>query len=374
MATNNKPFLAIFLLFLGFLRFDLFSGQEAQAPTGSLTSPPGIYVFGDSLVDTGNNNHLLFSIARANYPHNGVDFPYEKPTGRYCNGKNSADAIAEKLGLPLPPPYLSLRSLLTREMIIPAPLTGVNFASGAAGIFNSTFQSLCQAITFSDQVNDWITIKEELDDELGPSPAQMHISKSIFGVTIGVNDLSDYISSSKETTPQQYTQSMADTLKVQLKRIYDTGARKFLVTGVPLIGCTPRSREKNTTVYACNEEDNMLASLFNKALVKMLQQLKEETKNSMAYTYFDSYKAVHDILSNPAPYGFTDVTSACCGFGKLNAEVPCLPFSELCPDRTKYFFWDLFGHPTEAAAKATADMTDDSQYSSPLTLSQLVSS
>lgn len=47
----------------------------------------------------------------------------------------------------------------------------------------------------------------------------------------------------------------------------------------------------------------MLASLYNKALIKMLQQLKEELKSSMAYSYFDMFNSVHDIVSNPTHYG-----------------------------------------------------------------------
>uniref|UniRef100_A0A1J3J9I0 GDSL esterase/lipase n=1 Tax=Noccaea caerulescens TaxID=107243 RepID=A0A1J3J9I0_NOCCA len=376
MPTNNIPFLAIFLLFLGLLRFDSFPGLEAA--TGKLASIPGLYVFGDSLVDAGNNNHLLISIARANYPHNGVDFPDSKPTGRFCNGKNAADAIAEKFGLPLPPPYLSLRDLLTRRKRKPAPVTGVNFASGGAGIFNSSDERLRQAVPLSQQVNDWVSIQEEIN-ELGTSEAQIHISKSLFTVVIGSNDLFDYVGSSKlrqKTTPQQYTQSMADKLKEQLKRIHDTGARRFLVIGVAKIGCTPGGRVKNSTIHECNEEANMFASLYNEALTKMLQQLKQELGNTMSYTYFDNFKALHDIISNPARYGFADVTSACCGSGKLNAELPCLPIAKLCPDRTKYLFWDRYGHPTETAARTIVDLmlTDDSHYSSPLTLTQLVSS
>uniref|UniRef100_A0A0D3D8Q1 Uncharacterized protein n=1 Tax=Brassica oleracea var. oleracea TaxID=109376 RepID=A0A0D3D8Q1_BRAOL len=73
--------------------------------------------------------------------------------------------------------------------------------------------------------------------------------------------------------------------------------------------------------------------------------------------------------------GFTDVTSACCGNGKLNADIPCLPIAKYCSDRTKYLFWDRYGHPTEAAARTLVDLmlSDDSQYSSPLTLAQLIS-
>lgn len=213
------------------------------------------------------------------------------------------------------------------------------------------------------------------------------------------------------------------------QRIHDSGARRFLIVGVAQIGCTPGKRAKNSTIHECDEEANVWCSLYNEALVKMLQQLKQELQGSLTYTYFDNYKSLHDIISNPARYGtlkylyfcyhrmthvpnksgetarrrisytrkqyranvylthknktccrflisgFADVTSACCGNGKLNADLPCLPLAKLCSDRTKYLFWDRYGHPTEAAARTIVDLmlTDDSHYSSPITLTQLVS-
>lgn len=72
--------------------------------------------------------------------------------------------------------------------------------------------------------------------------------------------------------------------------------------------------------------------------------------------------------------GLVDATSACCGRGKLNAESPCLPTAKVCSDRTKYLFWDYYGHPTEAGSRVIAELmsADDSQYMFPLSLSQLV--
>ena len=62
-------------------------------------SVPGLYVFGDSLVDVGNNNYLSLSLAKADFPHNGVDFPTGKATGRFSNGKNAADFLGMLLYL-----------------------------------------------------------------------------------------------------------------------------------------------------------------------------------------------------------------------------------------------------------------------------------
>ncbi|CAH8363474.1 unnamed protein product [Eruca vesicaria subsp. sativa] len=376
MPTNKTTPLTIFLSFLGLFSFGSFPGLEAA--TGTPASVPGVYVFGDSLVDAGNNNYLAISLSRANYPHNGVDFPGSISTGRFCNGKNAADTIAEKFGLPLPPPYLSLKGPFREKERKAAALSGVNFASGGAGIFNGSDQQLRQSIPLSYQVNNWLAIHKEITSQLEPSRAQIHLSKSLFFVVIGSNDIFDYFGSFKlrqKTNPQQYTQSMAEKLREQLKRLHDTGARRLLILGVATIGCTPGLRAENP-MHECDEEANSWASLYNEALVKMLQQLKEELGSSMTYSYFDNFKSVHDIVSNSTRYGFADVTSACCGSGELNAELPCFPVSNLCSDRTKYLFWDLYGHPTEAAARTIIDLmlSEDSQYSSPLTLTQLISS
>ena len=54
---------------------------------------PAMYVFGDSLLDVGNNNYLNFSAPKANFYPNGIDFPTRNPTGRFCNGKNPSDFL-----------------------------------------------------------------------------------------------------------------------------------------------------------------------------------------------------------------------------------------------------------------------------------------
>lgn len=58
---------------------------------------PALYVFGDSLVDVGNNNYLPLSIVKADFPYNGIDYPGKKTTGRFSNGKNAADFIGNIL-------------------------------------------------------------------------------------------------------------------------------------------------------------------------------------------------------------------------------------------------------------------------------------
>lgn len=42
------------------------------------------------------------------------------------------------------------------------------------------------------------------------------------------------------------------------------------------------------------------------------------------------------------------VDEGCCGVGRNNGQITCLPLQMPCDERGKYLFWDAF-HPTEAA-------------------------
>lgn len=52
------------------------------------------FVFGDSLVDVGNNDYI-FTLSRADSPPYGIDFKPSggQPTGRFTNGRTISDII-----------------------------------------------------------------------------------------------------------------------------------------------------------------------------------------------------------------------------------------------------------------------------------------
>ena len=76
--------LAPFSLIL-FLAFSISNGDPLV---------PALIIFGDSVVDVGNNNNLL-TLVKANFPPYGRDFESHKPTGRFCNGKLATDFTGE---------------------------------------------------------------------------------------------------------------------------------------------------------------------------------------------------------------------------------------------------------------------------------------
>ncbi|EOY12306.1 hypothetical protein QUC31_001766 [Theobroma cacao] len=357
--VNFFSFFFFFLLSLFALSFEVSKAQMV----------PAVFVFGDSQVDVGNNNYLPVSVAKANFPHNGIDFPTKKPTGRFCNGKNAADLIAEKLGLPTSPPYLSLSNKKDASYT-----NGVSFASGGAGIFNSTDQVFGQAIPLPKQVDNYLAVHKILMQQLGAG-AEKHSAESLFAIVIGSNDLFDYFGSSdlrKKYTPQQFVDLMANNLKAQLKKLYAFGARKFFISGVGLIGCIPAERVKNKT-QECNEERNFWSDKYNQGLKAMLNGLKSELQG-INYSYFDTYGIMQSVIQKPSAYGFNEIKAACCGLGDLKAKVPCVPISTYCSNRKDHVFWDLY-HPTEATARIFVDALFDgtTQYSVPMNVRQLVS-
>lgn len=101
---------------------------------------PAIIVFGDSSVDAGNNNHIS-TIARSNFEPYGQDFPGQRPTGRFCNGRIATDFISEAFGI-----KAYIPAYLDPAYSIKDFATGVSFGSAATGLDNATSSVLVSNI------------------------------------------------------------------------------------------------------------------------------------------------------------------------------------------------------------------------------------
>lgn len=76
--------------FMLFIVLGLALGVVCSVPRAEARA---FFVFGDSLVDNGNNNYLA-TTARADSPPYGIDYPTHRPTGRFSNGYNIPDLIS----------------------------------------------------------------------------------------------------------------------------------------------------------------------------------------------------------------------------------------------------------------------------------------
>ncbi|KAJ4959784.1 hypothetical protein NE237_019694 [Protea cynaroides] len=380
---------------------------------------PALYVFGDSLVDSGNNNFLKTS-NKANYSPYGIDFSVGA-TGRFTNGNTIADVIAQLLELPMVPPYLGLSEAQKNQI-----LTGVNYGSGSAGILRETGlaggENLCleeQVKMFRKTVQSYLPRNFETQDEL-----LRYLSKAIFVVEIGSNDyINNYLkpqlyNSSLIYTPEQFGALLVHQLKQYLTDLYNLGARKFIVFGIGVIGpigSIPTSvnkqklrnaREKDKDQLRSNpenglhrtlqemitaiittlqrsslssrddklsitstEDENQLVTYFNNGLLVILEELNAMLQGS-TFVHIDVYALNYDIVQNPSKYGFSDRSPCCVVGGNGLCIMDVLP----CQDRSKYIRWDYF-HPTERVTSIFADRCLNFTYDSPcsaLNIYQLV--
>ena len=125
------------------------AASVGAARASSSPRVPAVIVFGDSTVDTGNNNQIPTPL-RADFPPYGRDMPCgPRATGRFGNGRLPPDLISEALGLPpLVPAYLDPAYGIddfARGVCFASAGTGIDDAT--AGVLVSERPSACHALS-----------------------------------------------------------------------------------------------------------------------------------------------------------------------------------------------------------------------------------
>ncbi|XAR64213.1 Triacylglycerol lipase, partial [Bertholletia excelsa] len=347
LSSSSCSIVMVFLFVLVFLCFSNIVALNATFPA--------VILFGDSIVDQGNNNYLR-TFVKCDFPPYGKDFPGGVPTGRFCNGKTPADLIAQKLGIKeFVPAYLD-PNLQPEDL-----LTGVSFASGGTG-FDPETSTITSVLSPSDQLQMFREYIVKLESVAGEEKTSNILANGLFLLVAGTNDLTNTYFTVGQRRLQYDVSSYADFLAASAsqftKEIYKLGARKILVFGAPPIGCLPVQRTLAGGVgRECVEPRNQAAQLYNSKLSAALDSLnrslnKAEPKSRVIYV--DIYSPLLDIIQNHKKYGFAVVDKGCCGTGKLEVAILCNKLTKTCPDASSHLFWDIF-HPTEKGYRVILD-------------------
>ncbi|KAM7256705.1 hypothetical protein ACFE04_012446 [Oxalis oulophora] len=324
--------------------FLLHNIQSVSSQTRNMTFPAMI-VFGDSIVDPGNNNYIK-TITKCNFPPYGRDLTKTEPIGRFCNGKIAPDFAAEMFGIKdYIPPYLD------PNLQIEDLLTGVSFASGGAG-YDPISSTIGPALSLSDQLDLFRNYLAKIKSAAGEEKAANILSQGLFLICVGSNDIANTYYGTPLRYPKYdinaYTDLTTSFASSFFQELYGLGARKVAVFGIPPIGCVPSQR----TIYGgmhreCSEKENKLALLYNSKLYSVIDHLNSQFSDSKI-VYVDVYYNLLSIIQNAAKYGFEVTTEGCCGTGELEVSIFCNPtkIEYSCQDASKYIFWDSF-HPTE---------------------------
>ncbi|KAK2365274.1 GDSL esterase/lipase [Trifolium repens] len=329
------------------------------------------FVFGDSLVDNGNNNYLFTSARADNYPY-GIDYPTHRPTGRFSNGLNIADLISERIGSEPTLPYLSPQ--LNGEAL----LVGANFASAGIGILNDTGIQFINIIRITKQLELFEQYQQRVSALIGEEETVRLVNEALFLITLGGNDfvnnyfLVPFSARSRQFRLPDYVVYLISEYRKILARLYELGARRVMVTGTGPLGCAPAELAQHSRNGECYAELEEAGDLFNPQLVQLLGQLNSEI-GSDVFISANAFAMNMDFIGDPQAYGFATSKVACCGQGPYNGIGLCTPVSNLCEDRDAYVFWDAF-HPSERANRMIVDrfMIGSSEYMHPMNLSTIM--
>lgn len=218
-----------------------------------VTVPPinHLYIFGDSLSDTGT----IYRATGGIYPPS----PYFQ--GRYSNGQVWVEYLAKQLNLP-------------------AAQTS-NFAYGGATTSNQANPVVPSLLT---QIDSFTRTNPE------SSPTALYV------VWAGANDYLQGIPT-PATPVENITQAMTALSKV--------GARRFLVANLPDLGRIPATRLSSNA-----EALSTLTNNHNQALRRSLKVLNQQEPD-LQIILLDVNALYREAIANPAIFGFETVTSAC---------------------------------------------------------------
>ncbi|PPS14420.1 hypothetical protein GOBAR_AA06152 [Gossypium barbadense] len=145
-----------------------------MASIAAIAEARAFFIFGDSLVDSGNNNYLE-TTARADSPPYGIDYPTGRPTGRFSNGLNIPDLIGKQIGLSESPlPYLS-PDFNGKKLLL-----GANFASAGVGILNDTGVQFVNILRMYRQLELFEEYKRRLSGLVGTRQANRVICREFY--------------------------------------------------------------------------------------------------------------------------------------------------------------------------------------------------
>ncbi|MDF5736771.1 MULTISPECIES: SGNH/GDSL hydrolase family protein [unclassified Nostoc] len=283
----------------GFVLFSFMLPTKASA-----ASFDQLYVFGDSLSDTGN----IYNATGKIYPQSP---PYFE--GRFSDGPLWVDYLGDQLGLK---PTL-LTTLLTTIPSTP-PTQGINFAFGGAnsGLDNAVLPN--------------IGLPGVLKQVLGFAGAlkasnQTADPDALYTLWGGANDLF-FVNPEDSTTP-------ISNISLALNTLVGVGAKNILVFNLPDLGQLPAAKinDRNPTTLSKSTSE------FNLGLAKTVSALSQNPNLNIFSV--DTYS----LFNQASALGFTNVTES------------CLSRLDICnPGNNKFLVWDGF-HPTTAAHQVIAD-------------------
>jgi phospholipase/lecithinase/hemolysin len=301
------------LIYVCILCLSVFLLGAAISPAYADEDINDVFIFGDSLSDSGNVYTLTGETSKAPYlvvPQ----FPYAIGGHHFSNGKTWAERFSQGLSL-----NNGGKASLSH------PGKNGNYAfGGARARSNSTSQSPHSALQVGMFLGDY-----------GSAP-----SDALYVVQFGGNDIRDALFDPGDAL--NIIQDAIAAVAMDIQTLYWAGARTFLVANSPNLAHAPAIKLFGPGAVAGAQ---FFSDAYNGYLEGALQQL--EVMPGIKIYRLDMGGFTDDVVMNPGEYGLTNATSPCLNF--------MIESGAKCSQPEEYLFWDGI-HPTAVAHKALADL------------------
>ncbi len=268
-----------------------------------------VFIFGDSLSDSGNIYALTGETSKAPYlliP----SAPYAIGGHHFSNGKTWSEKLAQALN--------------DNEGGKPArnkPGKNGNYAHGGARA-----RTIAGGLVPSSSAQVGMFLRD-----FGVAP-----SDALYVIQFGGNDLRDILTGGD---PGLIMNAAIGELVASIQTLHFAGARKFLVANAPNIEHAPAVQMAGGSAVA-----GFLAGLYNGNLEGALQ-IVEDGIPDIEINRLNMAGFVNDVVAQPGDFGLANVTAPCLNFlSETGAK---------CDNPEDHFFWDGL-HPTKAGHKALA--------------------
>lgn len=262
--------------------------------SGQASAYSALYVFGDSLSDSGNIYASTGGIPLAPYYN-----------GRFSNGPVWVETLASNLGLAANP-YL---------------LGGTNYAFGGAPT-GTPYSGSSPSLT--TQVNSFYLPAHPVADP-----------NALYVVWGGGNDVRQI--GSGGAPPSAIANSVTNVVNI-ITALAATGAQNFLVPNLPDIGLTPEAQAGGPAAVA---GATFLSTTFNTNLAIALAGL--EVGLGVNIIDLDVYGFLNNTIANAGALGITNTTDRC-----YTGATGVGGGGTVCAAPNEYVFWDGI-HPTAKA-------------------------
>lgn len=208
---------------------------------------------------------------------------------------------AKKMELPYTTPFYSQNGSINRI------LDGLNFGSAEASILSPrsrSYQSLNQ------QLRQAFETIQLLQLQLGESTANTFINSSVFYLSFGKDDFTDFFhNNSLGKNGFDFAHILVEQMTNAVRSLYASNVRRIVCAGVVPLGCAPHhtlllllESVGNGARRACLDEVNKVVSYYNRRLEENILAMDGRLGDARV-VFCDVYQAVMEFINHPYKYG-----------------------------------------------------------------------